>query len=87
LWPNADAGISLILAEKLRSIIENAPWTLRTITASFGIAIFASESEIADVSAGAELIEAAGKALYHAKRSGRNRVPHSDDAHPDNARA
>lgn len=58
-------------AERLRLAIESRPWPLRAVTASFG----ASTLIEGDTGPWA-LVEQADRALYHSKRSGRNRVTH-----------
>ncbi len=74
ILPNTDAEGALILANRLRAGIENAPWKERQITASIGVStlVFAHKS-------GADLLQSADGALYHAKESGRNRVVHTRD--------
>jgi diguanylate cyclase (GGDEF)-like protein len=71
LLPNTDQDGALILAERLRAKIEQAPWKQRAVTASFGIAGLTEE-----MAARSELTAAADRALYHSKESGRNRVTH-----------
>ncbi|MDW8106172.1 MAG: diguanylate cyclase [Armatimonadota bacterium] len=67
--PNLDAERAAAIAERIRYAIQHAIWKLRPVTASFGVA-----SLQPDMETHRELVEAADKALYHAKRSGRNRV-------------
>lgn len=67
--PRADARRAVAVAERLRNAVENAPWTLRPITGSFGVATLQPEMQTRQA-----LIEAADRALYQAKRNGRNRV-------------
>ncbi|MFN7015625.1 MAG: diguanylate cyclase [Fimbriimonadales bacterium] len=67
--PRADAESAAMVAERLRRAIESAPWSLRPVTGSFGVASFRPDMETRQ-----ELIEAADQALYQAKKNGRNRV-------------
>lgn len=71
LWA-ADTETGALVAERLRRGIETYPWTLRPITASFGVATLHVGYENFT-----EMMEAAEKALVHSKRSGRNCVTHS----------
>ena len=71
LLPDTDANLARDMAERIRATIEGNPWPLRPITASLGVAT--SEPETPSP---AHLVEQADQALYHSKRSGRNRVSH-----------
>ena len=75
---DASLGQALVAAERIRSEIETADFTVirqgrpaekHHITISIGIASFPSDSD--DV---IELVEMADSALYRAKREGRNRI-------------
>ena len=66
---NTDAAGGLMMAERFRQAIERADGFDRPVTASFGIAA----KDGAEQST-AMLIEEADRALYRAKKSGRNRV-------------
>ena len=69
LLPGADPEGSRIFAERLREKMRVADWGWEPITASFGTASLCSE-----ITSGRELVEHADKAMYHAKRTGKNRV-------------
>ncbi len=56
-------------AERIRKTVETAQWARRPLTVSLGVAVF--EADMPDVEA---LLAAADRALYQAKRAGRNRV-------------
>ncbi len=78
LMPQTDIEGAQILAERIRQNIEEEPFSntegeIFRVTASFGVAEL-----ISGMLATNELIEAADKALYVAKNSGRNRVVISD---------
>ena len=75
LLPDTGGETSLLLAERLRAALESAPWPQRAITASFGIATFEQARHAAEDAA--LLLGAADRALYHSKKTGRNRVTHS----------
>jgi diguanylate cyclase (GGDEF)-like protein len=64
----ADAWTAYTIAERIRRAIECHPWTIRAITASFGVATLHKNTTRE------ELIRAADEALYTAKSRGRNRV-------------
>lgn len=64
--PETDAGHAQLIAESLRSSIEQ----VGTITASVGVATMVPSRE----GSAHELVGKADEALYQAKRSGRNRV-------------
>jgi diguanylate cyclase (GGDEF)-like protein len=81
LMPGGGTENARQIAERIREGVEDSrpsvgPWVhdLR-VTASIGMATFAGE-------AGEELIERADRALYEAKRLGRNRVHVSEAAEP-----
>lgn len=74
----ADAEVAMAFAERLRQAfetleLENAPPTLQ-ITASFGLSPISGERDIDDA------LRAADRALYSAKRAGRNQSIVSDTA-------
>lgn len=67
--PNTSLNDAEIMAEKLRSAVENAHLMGKTnsLTISLGISSYPKHSQLKD-----ELIAKADQALYHAKESGRN---------------
>jgi diguanylate cyclase (GGDEF)-like protein len=69
LLPETTADESSAIAERIRANIQNTQFPHRRVTASIGIA-----SCSAELCVSADLISAADKALYQAKRNGRNRV-------------
>ena len=77
LLPQTDATEALGFAERLRRIIETAPWERRPVTASFGVAAFAPVMS----DDAALLFSCADRALYRSKQGGRNQVTLGGD-HP-----
>jgi len=77
--PQAEKGSAAILAERLRKHLASAPFveaaTLpeQTLTISIGVACFPEDGATAS-----ELISSADRALYRAKRGGRNQVSVAD---------
>ena len=65
---------SILVAERIRTAIEDAEWTLRPITVSIGISTLDEELQTP-----AALVQAADKALYFSKKAGRNRSSHWND--------
>ncbi len=78
ILPETPADAAMLVAGRLRQAIEYSSFTaadgrhLGQVTASFGVATFAS-----GVPSRSGLIREADEALYVAKRSGRNRVVHA----------
>ncbi|MBI4560585.1 MAG: GGDEF domain-containing protein, partial [Candidatus Rokubacteria bacterium] len=60
---------ALAYAQRLRALIEEHPFKHGPLTVSVGVACLPD-----DVASGSDLLPAADKALYEAKRLGRNRV-------------
>jgi diguanylate cyclase (GGDEF)-like protein len=78
LLPGTDQAGSITMAERLRSTIEEHPWSPRPVTASLGIATFLI-GKAEDCTSPEELIARADTALYYAKATGRNRAVHAED--------
>jgi diguanylate cyclase (GGDEF)-like protein len=72
--PGMGSNDALVVADRLRRAIAAHSWPLRPVTASFGVTVVSTTAKPVMV---ADLLEAADRALYHSKRSGRNRVTHS----------
>jgi diguanylate cyclase (GGDEF)-like protein len=79
--PDTDAEGARRLAERARSALEGGVWPRKPLTASFGVAtITPDDADTANVgSIVSALLSAADAALYHSKRSGRNRTTHAAD--------
>jgi two-component system cell cycle response regulator len=75
LLKNSDHRQAMMVAEKLRSVIADHEWSLREVTASFGVATL---HELGELTAH-DLIDSADRALYASKQAGRNRVTHASD--------
>jgi diguanylate cyclase (GGDEF)-like protein len=69
LLPQTTAEEAVMIAERIRSNIEHANFAHRLVTTSIGVA-----SCSAELCVSTDLVSAADKALYEAKRQGRNRV-------------
>jgi diguanylate cyclase (GGDEF)-like protein len=81
LLPGTNAENAVWVGERIRLAIQDHPWLERRSTISLGAATTAFESRTTDtpVSIGARLLLAADRALYHSKRSGRNKLTHFQD--------
>ena len=69
LLPETGAEGAMEVAERMRARIASAQFANREVTVSVGVAEFPSDAET-----GQKVIAVADKALYEAKRAGRNRV-------------
>ncbi|NNE99886.1 MAG: GGDEF domain-containing protein, partial [Pyrinomonadaceae bacterium] len=69
LLPQTNIEEARIIAERIREKIATTPFPNRQVTASIGIASISF-----DISTAEEIISAADKALFEAKRKGRNNV-------------
>lgn len=70
ILPGVDSKSAMLAAERIRAAIEAEPIPqVKKITASIGVVTFGEHTENID-----ELLEMADKAMYDAKKSGRNRV-------------
>ena len=76
LLPQTDRAASLVVAERVREAIAGAPWPLRAVTASIGVATIGdwSDDKTDGATQSALLLERADEALYLSKANGRNRV-------------
>jgi diguanylate cyclase (GGDEF)-like protein len=74
LAPGADELGAIAIGERLRHSVAQEHWPRRQLTISVGIATLVGRSLC-----GWELIQEADRALYAAKRGGRNRVMHFND--------
>lgn len=72
--PATDLAGGLAVAERLRGEVAARAWPAREVTISLGVAT--QNGPDCDATA---LVVAADKALYRAKRSGRNRVAHQEE--------
>lgn len=83
LLPEITLGEACKAAERLRSAIESERWLgvhgIGKVTVSIGVA------EAQEMAAPSELCKKADRALYAAKRSGRNRISAADIAEAANA--
>lgn len=70
ILPGVDSQRAMVAAERIRIAIESEPIPqVKKITASIGVVTFGEHTENID-----ELLELADKAMYNAKKSGRNMV-------------
>lgn len=70
ILPGVDSKSALLVAERIRAAIEAEPIPqVKKITASIGVVTFGEHTDNID-----ELLEMADKAMYDAKKSGRNQV-------------
>ncbi len=70
ILPGVDSERAMLAAERIRAAIEAEPIPqIKKITASIGVVTFGEHTENID-----ELLELADKAMYNAKKSGRNQV-------------
>lgn len=69
LLPETTLKGAFVLGERFRRIVQRAPWKYGTVTVSIGAAALGE-----GIGSAGELVQAADRALYHAKQTGRNRV-------------
>jgi diguanylate cyclase (GGDEF)-like protein len=69
LLPGADEGSARLTGERLRAAVESHPWPRRAVTVSIGAATLTPGEHD-----GQTLVDRADRALYEAKRRGRNRL-------------
>lgn len=68
ILPNTQCGAGMAVAERIRLAIQNFAWPMTPITVSVGVAV------ANNAATGASLLQRADRALYQAKRAGRNCV-------------
>ena len=69
LLPNTAEEGAMILAERIRKVVQNHPWSIRPITISLGVCTYHGKEQTIT-----QFIEAADGALYRSKQGGRNRA-------------
>jgi diguanylate cyclase (GGDEF)-like protein len=72
--PNTDLRTAQVLAERIRAAVEREPFTLGNVTANLTLSVGASGTELVTKGPFEHLLDTADRALYTAKREGRNRV-------------
>ena len=77
LMPATDADAARVAANRLRAGLTGYPWPRRSVTASLGVATTDGRP-----TEPLTLLVRADRALYHAKRTGRDRVVHERDLRP-----
>lgn len=75
LLPHMEAEGSLLVAERIRQVVEKVDWPVRAVTVSIGVAVL---SPTADMDRNS-LVARADRALYQAKAGGRNRSQRFED--------
>lgn len=81
ILPQTDSEGAFAIAERCRATIEQFAWTVRPVTASFGVvSLSVSENETIRSE---DLLASADERLYIAKANGRNQVVRSHSAHND----
>ncbi len=75
ILPHTQTADAMMVAERCRAAIEGAGWPERAVTASFGVASLGPAIKTTSA-----LVVAADQALYHSKRTGRNRVSSAAEA-------
>ena len=73
LLPGSDAAGATVVAERLKDTMATQEWTGSPVTLSIGVSTMSRSTESEE-----HLVHAADVALYRAKRTGKNRVLHSD---------
>lgn len=81
LLPATTATDAAMVAERLRSAVESHPWTMRAMTASFGISTYTPNLP-GTPSSHTALLDEADRALYCSKEHGRNRITLGTDLAP-----
>jgi diguanylate cyclase (GGDEF)-like protein len=70
---NTDRQSALALAEEIRAEVQNTPVTIRrkscSVTVSIGVSVFPEDAKLKH-----DIIAEADRALYRAKKKGKNRV-------------
>ena len=77
LLPQTEARHGRVVAERIRDAVERHAFSHRRVTVSIGAAEFARDGADSEL-----LIDSADRALYRAKRSGKNRVVFIQDVLP-----
>jgi two-component system, cell cycle response regulator len=74
MMPETELADAITFAEKIRALIESTPIETQAGTLNVSVSIGVASVPLSRIHSSKELIVAADKALYRAKRSGRNQV-------------
>ncbi len=82
IMPEATSNGSMLVAERLRTLLHQHTWVEREVSVSIGIASYSDETPTP-----MSLLDLADQALYKAKRAGRNAIVVAEHLDPDVWRA
>jgi diguanylate cyclase (GGDEF)-like protein len=82
MMPETDLSEALVFAEKIRGLVENLPVQTAAATIPVTVSIGVGNVPHSRIHTAKELVVAADKALYRAKRNGRNQVQAEKRADP-----